>query len=81
MNHDVVIYNFRRELVERLIKDKYDVVISSPYGERIDDLISMGCAYKKALIERHGTNIFNDLVGIITKLVRNGCCINVHNKT
>lgn len=31
VNHDVVIYNFRKELVERLLKDKYEVYISSPY--------------------------------------------------
>jgi len=65
VSHDVVIYNLRRELVERLIKDKYEVVISSPYGERIDDLINMGCIYKNVSIERHGTNIFNDLKLII----------------
>ena len=43
VNHDVVIYNFRRELVERLLADGYEVYISSPYGERIDELIGMGC--------------------------------------
>ena len=41
VNHDVVIYNFRKELVERLLEDGYEVVISSPYGERIDDLMQM----------------------------------------
>jgi glycosyltransferase involved in cell wall biosynthesis len=61
VNHDVVIYNFRRELVKRLIKDGYEVVISSPYGERIDNLIEMGCKYIKTSIERHGTNIFNEI--------------------
>ena len=39
VNHDVVIYNFRLELVEKLIEENYEVYISSPYGERIDDLI------------------------------------------
>ena len=43
VNHDVVIYNFRRELVDRLLDDGYEVYISSPYGERIDELIGMGC--------------------------------------
>ena len=36
VNHDVVIYNFRRELVEELLKEGCEVIISSPYGERID---------------------------------------------
>jgi len=61
VNHDVVIYNFRKELVERLLKENYEVYISSPYGERIDELIDMGCKYIKADIDRHGTNIFDEL--------------------
>lgn len=61
VNHDVVIYNFRKELVERLLKDKYEVYISSPYGERIDDLVAMGCKYIEASISRHGTNIIEEL--------------------
>ena len=61
VNHDVVIYNFRKELVERLLEDGYEVIISSPYGERIDDLIEMGCEYVEATISRHGTNILEEL--------------------
>lgn len=61
VNHDVVIYNFRRELVEKLLADGYQVIISSPYGERIDDLVEMGCKYIEAKIERHGTNPLNEL--------------------
>lgn len=61
VNHDVVIYNFRRELVERLLHEGYEVFISSPYGERIDDLVAMGCKYIEASIERHGTNILEEL--------------------
>ncbi len=61
VNHDVVIYNFRKELVERLLKDKYEVYISSPYGERIDDLVKMGCKHIEAKIARHGTNVIEEL--------------------
>ncbi len=61
VNHDVVIYNFRKELVGRLLSDGNQVVISSPYGERIDDLVEMGCKYIEAKIERHGTNPLNEL--------------------
>ncbi|WP_188205317.1 glycosyltransferase family 4 protein [Desemzia incerta] len=61
VNHDIVIYNFRKELVERLIEDGYEVTISSPYGERIDDLIKMGCKYTEATISRHGTNIIEEV--------------------
>ncbi|CUO81330.1 glycosyltransferase family 4 protein [Clostridium perfringens] len=61
VNHDVVIYNFRKELVDRLLKDNYNVYISSPYGERIDELVGMGCKYIEAKISRHGTNIVEEL--------------------
>lgn len=61
VNHDVVIYNFRKELVERFLKDKYEVYISSPYGERIDDLVAMGCEHIEAKIVRHGTNVIEEL--------------------
>lgn len=61
VNHDLVIYNFRKELVERLLLEGYKVYISSPYGERINDLISMGCEYIEAFMERHGTNIIKEL--------------------
>lgn len=61
VNHDVVIYNFRKELVERLLKDEYEVYISSPYGERIDDLVAMGCKHIEAKIARHGTNVIEEL--------------------
>lgn len=56
VNHDVVIYNFRLEVVERLIADGHEVHISSPYGERIDDLIALGVKYHEIVINRHGMN-------------------------
>lgn len=60
VNHDVVIYNFRKELVERLITEGYEVIISSPYGPKIDKLVKMGCVYDEINIERHGTNPLQD---------------------
>lgn len=60
VNHDVVIYNFRLELVERLLNEGYEVYISSPYGERIDDLVSLGCKYVETEINRHGLNVFQE---------------------
>lgn len=60
VNHDIVIYNFRLEIVQRLLNEGYEVHISSPYGERIDDLIELGCHYVEAEIERHGTNLIEE---------------------
>lgn len=61
VNHDVVIYNFRLELVERLLADGHQVVISSPYGERIEDLKDLGCEYHEIDIARHGMNPLKEL--------------------
>lgn len=61
VNHDVVIYNFRLELVERLLKDGYEVWISSPYGERIENLVELGCKYENVKISRHGMNPIKEL--------------------
>lgn len=60
VNHDVVIYNFRCELVEELIKSGNEVVISCPYGERIDDLVKLGAKHVDISIDRHGTNPLKD---------------------
>ena len=56
VNHDVVIYNFRLEIVERFINDGHEVHISSPYGERIEDLKALGAIYHEIKMDRHGMN-------------------------
>lgn len=61
VNHDIVIYNFRKELVERLLLEGHQVYISSPNGERILDLINLGCEYIESKIDRHGTNPFKEI--------------------
>lgn len=72
VNHDVVIYNFRLELVERLFADGHQVVISSPYGERIDDLKTLGCEYHEIDIARHGMNPVKELklISAYRKLIK-----------
>ena len=61
VNHDVVIYNFRLELVERLLAEGHQVVISSPYGERIEDLKKLGCEYHEITMSRHGMNPIKEI--------------------
>ena len=56
VNHDVVIYNFRLEIVERFLNDGHEVHISSPYGDRIDDLVKLGAIYHEIKMNRHGLN-------------------------
>lgn len=66
VNHDVVIYNFRLELVERFIEEGFEVHISSPYGERIDDLVKLGAIYHQIGLERHGMNPINEAKLLLT---------------
>ena len=69
VNHHVVIFNFRRELVECLLEHGYEVYISSPYGHRIDDLMEMGCKYIETEIDRRGTSLLSD-IKLITQYVK-----------
>lgn len=72
VNHEIVIYNFRRELVDALLEQGYEVYISSPYGKKLDYFIEKGCIFKEISIDRHGINPFKDLRIIRTykKLIR-----------
>lgn len=65
VNHEIVIYNFRKEIVERLLAEGYEVIISSPPGEKIDELVSMGCQFVEVEMDRHGTNFISEF-----KLIR-----------
>lgn len=60
VNHEIVIYNFRRELVERLLKDGHRVIISSPGGEKIENLVEMGSEHDEIEMNRHGINPFEE---------------------
>src|SRR5690554_1559779 len=61
VNHDIVIYNFRKELVQKLIEEKYEVYIVSPMGDRIPFLVDMGAKHINIQMERRGANPFRDL--------------------
>lgn len=56
VNHEIVIYNFRKELVERLLEDGHRVIISSPSGEKIEKLVEIGSEHDEVYINRHGSN-------------------------
>lgn len=69
VNHDVAIYNFRLELVERLVSDGYEVHISSPVGNHTDDLKVLGVHFHAIEFDRHGMNPLDELC-IIRKYQR-----------
>lgn len=73
VNHDVVIYNFRLEIVERFIAQGHEVHISSPNGERINDLINLGAKHYPITMNRHGMQIMEEvkILSAYNKLVKN----------
>lgn len=60
-NFDVGLYNFRKELLQTFIDEGYEVFISLPEGERVSDLVEMGCEFIETAVNRRGTNIKEDL--------------------
>lgn len=59
-NHSYMLYRFRRELIEELLKEK-EVVISMPFVGHEDDLRQMGARCIETEIDRRGINPRTDL--------------------
>lgn len=60
VNHYVVIYNFRLELLRELKRNRYDVYISTPYDEKNYRLEELGCHVIQTEVNRHGKNMLED---------------------
>ena len=60
-NNDVGLYKFRKELLEELHKNHYEVFASLPAGEFEEQIKALGCTYIETDINRRGTNPFEDL--------------------
>lgn len=58
-NYDVGLYQFRKELIEELLKDN-KVFTSLPYGKLVEPLKEMGCKFIDAPVDRRGLNPFKD---------------------
>lgn len=63
-NDNSTIYDFRRELLQRLIEAKYDVIISLPAHERNKMFKEMGCTIIETPISRFGTNPIKEILSI-----------------
>ena len=60
-NHEIVIYNFRKELIERMIQEGYEVYVALPYGPKVELLKGMGCKFIDTPINRRNTNPLQDI--------------------
>ena len=59
-NFDVGLYQFRRELIDALLK-KHNVLLSLPDGDLVRPLEAMGCRFFDTPVDRRGINPVTDL--------------------
>lgn len=60
-NHHAYTYNFRKEIIQRLIDEKFKVYVVLPYGEKVELLKEMGCEFVDLPLDRRGMNPITDL--------------------
>lgn len=60
VNHNMTLYNFRRELVEQLVKENYRVIVLLPVTEDTKRITDLGCEVIDVPVERRGTNPIRD---------------------
>lgn len=59
-NNDDDIYCFRKELIEGLIEEGYEILISCPNGPKFQLMKNIKYRYDNPIIDRRGMNIFAD---------------------
>lgn len=60
-NNDGGLYNFRKELIERLLSENCEVAVSTPYGDYIPMLKKMGAEFIRIEYNRKGKNPWSEL--------------------
>jgi glycosyltransferase involved in cell wall biosynthesis len=60
-NFGMGLYNFRKELLEELIKQNNEVYISLPRDEYVPKVENLGCKFIETHLERRGTNPIKDM--------------------
>lgn len=59
-NNDDDVYCFRKEIIDSLIKNGYSVLISCPYGEKLNLIDDIEYIYDDPVIDRRGTSVTAD---------------------
>ncbi|MFB5932470.1 glycosyltransferase family 4 protein [Peribacillus frigoritolerans] len=72
-NHFITLYNFRKELITKLIEDGHDVFISMPKADENSYFSDMGCKIIETPIDRRGINPLTDfgLILCYIKIMKN----------
>ncbi len=60
-NRDFVLYNFRFELIEKIIETGYEAVIVLPYGPKVDLMVAAGTRFVPLDIDGRGMNPIRDM--------------------
>lgn len=58
-NHSFMLWQFRRELISELLKEK-EVILSMPCGEHTEDFKRLGCTVMDTPVDRRGMNPVTD---------------------
>ena len=61
INFDEGLYNFRKELLEKLVASGYEVHVAVPAGEYTERLQAMGCIFHNTALNRRGTNPLQEI--------------------
>lgn len=60
-NHHAYTYNLRREIIQRLLDERFEVYLVLPYGEKVELLKKMGCEFIDLALDSRGMNPVSDL--------------------
>lgn len=65
-NNDVGLYNFRKDLIKKLIEMNNELHISLPYGRKVEGLKQIGCTFIDTKIDRRGINPLKDMILLVS---------------
>jgi galacturonosyltransferase len=68
-NHFITLYNFRKELIKRLVDEGNEVFISMPKADENSYFSDMGCKIIETPVDRRGINPIHDL-GLIMNYIK-----------
>jgi galacturonosyltransferase len=71
-NAESAIYNFRRELLQRLVAENYEVTVAVPVADKSEVFRQIGCRVVNTKVSRHGTNPIVDALLLLNyiKLIK-----------
>jgi galacturonosyltransferase len=60
-NDEGTILNFRCEILQAFVREKFEVIVCYPLGDNTEVIKNIGCEAVNLEVSRHGTNILKDL--------------------